>query len=86
MAVTSDTRAGQPPPPGPAAGRARGRAGLGLLKRFLTLREGSIIVVTLITIIYFAATTSNFLTVQQLQVAASVLHLSSRSWRRGRCS
>ena len=35
---------------------------MGLLKRFLTLREGSIIVVTLITIVYFAATTSNFLT------------------------
>jgi simple sugar transport system permease protein len=32
------------------------------LRRFLTLREGSIIVVTVITVIYFAATTSNFLT------------------------
>lgn len=62
MAVTSDTRAGQSPTPGPAAGRARGGTGLGLFKRFLTLREGSIIVVTLITIIYFAATTSTFLT------------------------
>jgi simple sugar transport system permease protein len=29
---------------------------------FLTLREGSIIVVTIVTIIYFAATTSNFAT------------------------
>jgi simple sugar transport system permease protein len=61
MAVTSDTRAGQSPP-GPAAGRARAGTGLSLFKRFLTLREGSIIVVTLITIVYFAATTSNFLT------------------------
>jgi simple sugar transport system permease protein len=33
-----------------------------LLKRFLTLREGSIIVVTVVTAIYFAATTHNFLT------------------------
>jgi simple sugar transport system permease protein len=63
MAVTSDSsaQAGSPPPPrGPAAGRARGGAGLGLFKRFLTLREGSIIVVTLITVIYFASSTSHF--------------------------
>ncbi len=33
-----------------------------MLKRFLTLREGSIIVVTLITIVYFAITTHGFLT------------------------
>ena len=38
-----------------------GRA-VGLLGRFLTLREGSIIVVTLITIVYFSVTTSHFLT------------------------
>jgi simple sugar transport system permease protein len=31
-------------------------------KRFLTLREASIIVVTLITFVYFAATTTNFVT------------------------
>ncbi len=61
MAVTSDTQAA-PSPPGPAPSRARGGGAAGILKRFLTLREGSIIVVTLITIIYFAATTSNFLT------------------------
>jgi simple sugar transport system permease protein len=35
---------------------------MGLLRRFLTLREGSIIVVTLVTIIYFSVTTSTFLT------------------------
>lgn len=61
MAVTSDKRAG-PSAPGPATGRARGDVGLSLFKRFLTLREGSIIVVTLITAIYFAVTTSDFLT------------------------
>ena len=62
MAVTSDTRAGESPPPRPAAGRARVGNGVSLFKRFLTLREGSIIVVTLITIAYFAITTSTFLT------------------------
>ncbi len=41
-------------PRGPAARRARGGMALGLAKRFLTLREGSIIVVTLITAIYFS--------------------------------
>ncbi len=49
-------------PEGPAPSRGLGHAGLGLLRRFLTLREGSIIVVTLITFAYFALTTSNFLT------------------------
>ena len=49
-------------PSGPAARRAPRDTALGLAKRFLTLREGSIIVVTLITAIYFAASTSSFLT------------------------
>ena len=63
MAVTSGSSAqAGTPPQGPASGRARGGAGLGLLKRFLTLREGSIIVVTLVTLIYFASNTSHFLT------------------------
>ncbi len=61
MAVTSETQADTPPSP-PAQSRSRGGGAGSLLKRFLTLREGSIIVVTLITIVYFAATTSNFLT------------------------
>ena len=63
MAVTSDSSAtiGGAPPPGPATGRARADR-LGLLKRFLTLREGSIIVVTLVTVIYFSSSTTNFLT------------------------
>jgi simple sugar transport system permease protein len=62
MAVTSDSsaQAGTPPPSGPATGRARGAAGLGPFRRFLTLREGSIIVVTVITVIYFASSTSHF--------------------------
>jgi simple sugar transport system permease protein len=61
MAVTSDSTAGQSPA-GSARGRAPAGGAKGLLLRFLTLREGSIIVVTLITIVYFAVTTSTFLT------------------------
>jgi simple sugar transport system permease protein len=61
MAVTSDSNAqADAPPPGPAQSRTRGAGGLGLLKRFLTLREGSIVVVTVITVIYFASSTTDF--------------------------
>src|SRR5437588_454065 len=60
MAVASDTQAAAPAPEGPAERRARGGAAMGLLRRFLTLREGSIIVVTLVAFAYFAITTSNF--------------------------
>jgi simple sugar transport system permease protein len=49
-------------PKGPANGRARTGQALSLGKRFLTLREGSIIVVTLVTFIYFATSTSRFVT------------------------
>jgi simple sugar transport system permease protein len=49
-------------PRGPAAHRGPGDAALDFAKRFLTLREGSIIVITLGTAIFFAATTSNFVT------------------------
>jgi simple sugar transport system permease protein len=65
MAVesTPGARAGGTPPESPATDRASGgNAALDLLKRFLTLREGSIIVVTIIAIIYFSATTSKFFT------------------------
>ena len=63
MAVTSDSSAttGGAPPPGPATGRVQADR-LGLLKRFLTLREGSIIVVTVIAVIYFSSSTSAFFT------------------------
>lgn len=63
--------AGEPASPGtpgtPAGGPARTRrASLpsrgALLERILSLREGSIIVVTLLTAIYFSLTTSTFLT------------------------
>ena len=61
MAVAEGTKP-QPAgsPEGPAAGRALGHGVYSLLRRFLTLREGSIIVVTLVTFAYFALTTDNF--------------------------
>lgn len=62
MAVTSDTQAGASPPRGPARRRAPAGAGLSLLQRFLTLREGSIVVVTVITLIYFSVSVPNFFT------------------------
>src|SRR5918911_3332407 len=58
MAVADRTAA----PKGPANGRARTGQALSLGKRFLTLREGSIIVVTVVTFVYFATSTSRFVT------------------------
>jgi simple sugar transport system permease protein len=64
VAVTSGT----PPPAAPVTeGPARPRRALhsefvALGRRFLTLREGSIIVVTIITAVYFSANVSEFLT------------------------
>ena len=46
----------------PAPGRRVAGAAGGVLKRFLTLREGSIVVVTIIVAIYFAVDTGNFFT------------------------
>ncbi|MGH2914726.1 MAG: ABC transporter permease [Solirubrobacteraceae bacterium] len=62
MAVASDTRQAGPSPSGPVPRRTPGGAGLSLLQKLLTLREGSIVVVTLITVIYFAVTVPAFLT------------------------
>src|SRR5256885_6031315 len=52
-------QAGSEPAPARNGGRA---AGMSLLTRFLTLREGSIIVVTVVTIAYFAITVNHFFT------------------------
>jgi simple sugar transport system permease protein len=61
MAATSEAEQPQAASPkGPASGRALGGAVYKAIRGFLTLREGSIIVVTLVTFIYFAATTPNF--------------------------
>ncbi|HEY5431590.1 MAG TPA: ABC transporter permease [Solirubrobacteraceae bacterium] len=62
MAVTSDSQHTGASPTGPAARRTGPGVGLGTLKRFLVLREGSIIVVTVITLLYFALSTSHFIT------------------------
>jgi simple sugar transport system permease protein len=50
------------PDKGPAASRALVSSAWTLLKRFLTLREGSVIVITLLTIVYFSVTASAFAT------------------------
>src|SRR6476620_1093651 len=63
MAVASEgTPPASAPPTGPAKGWARRGGALSLAQRFLTLREGSIIIVTLVTFIYFAVSTNRFLT------------------------
>jgi simple sugar transport system permease protein len=54
------------PPPRPALSRAPAAA-LTLLKRFLTLREGSIIVVTLVAGIYFSVSVAPFLTLNSFK-------------------
>ncbi len=64
MASASETTV---PASAPTGGQAQARKTPGgaarrLLRRFLTLREGSIIVVTLITFIYFAINANNFVT------------------------
>jgi simple sugar transport system permease protein len=51
------------PSEGPASiRRALGGRALKLIRGFLTLREGSIIVVTIVTIVYFSANATNFAT------------------------
>jgi simple sugar transport system permease protein len=68
MATAEDkTVATAPPPKGPAEGWAQRGGALSLAQRFLTLREGSIIVVTLIAFLYFAITTPRFLTGNSLK-------------------
>jgi simple sugar transport system permease protein len=62
MAVASGTPPADASPQGPAPSRVRAGQALGLGKRFLTLREGSIIVVTLIAIAYFASSANRFVT------------------------
>jgi simple sugar transport system permease protein len=63
-ARTAATAVAAPPKRAPPGTGAR-LAGLG--KRFLTLREGSIIVVTVITVIYFGASTSRFFTIDSFK-------------------
>jgi simple sugar transport system permease protein len=61
MAVASGTEpTSTGPEQGPASGRALAAGAFKGVRGFLTLREGSIIVVTLVTFGYFAITTSHF--------------------------
>src|ERR1700745_1730663 len=62
MATASDKTVTAPPPKGPASSWARRGGALSLGQRFLTLREGSIIVITVVTFVYFAASVPHFLT------------------------
>ncbi|MBV9416578.1 MAG: ABC transporter permease, partial [Solirubrobacterales bacterium] len=63
MAVASEgTPPAAAPTKGPAKGWAQRGGALSLAQRFLTLREGSIIVITLIAFLYFAISTPHFLT------------------------
>ncbi len=72
MASTTGVSASGDPAPAtgsPARRRSRtvGQDVLGLVKRFLTLREGSIIVVTIIVAIYFAVRTDTFFTTENFK-------------------
>jgi simple sugar transport system permease protein len=62
MAVTSGAEQRPSPRPGGPAGSRTARAdgARGLVRRFLTLREGSIVVVTVIALVYFATSVNNF--------------------------
>jgi simple sugar transport system permease protein len=64
MAVETGRQAAETAPAegGPGGARALGTGAWGLLKRFLTLREGSVIVITLIAAVYFAASSDRFAT------------------------
>ena len=64
MSTSSTTDPAPPAPAGPQASESRARrpGAREMLVRFLTLREGSIIVVTLLTILYFSLTTDHFFT------------------------
>ena len=64
MAIASGSEASaQAPTEGPAGSRGTlGESAKKLLRSFLTLREGSIILVTIATFIYFAVTAENFAT------------------------
>src|SRR3954451_7764647 len=62
--------AGSDPATQPAASTDEGRrtpAPLRLLRRFLTLREGSVIVVTVLVAVYFSINTDAFLTVENFK-------------------
>jgi simple sugar transport system permease protein len=62
-AASGSAAPAQAPSEGPTrTGRALGASALKLVRGFLTLREGSIIVVAIITIVYFSTNATNFAT------------------------
>jgi simple sugar transport system permease protein len=64
VAAETDIRppATQPPKKGPSSDWPLATGGLTLVKRFLTLREGSVIVIAVLTIVYFSITADHFAT------------------------
>ena len=60
--TVTDEAARAPARPREPRDRAAGSGALGLGRRLLTLREGSVIVITVLVAAYFAATTEAFLT------------------------
>jgi simple sugar transport system permease protein len=60
MAVAAGKAPAETPPGGPAPNRAPGAIALDWVKKFLALREGSIIVVTVASIVYFSVDVSRF--------------------------
>jgi len=63
VAASGSSAPARAPSEGPAnEGRALGKGALKLLRGFLTLREGSIIVVTIVTTVYFSLNATNFAT------------------------
>jgi simple sugar transport system permease protein len=52
---------------GPGGPRALASTGWGLAKRFLTLREGSVVIITIATAIYFSVKTDRFATVDNFK-------------------
>ena len=70
MAVVSDTQSsGSSEPPPQQKQEARRAAGLTPLRRLLTIREGSIVVVTVVAIIYFAVKSSHFISTGNFETA-----------------
>jgi simple sugar transport system permease protein len=69
VSVASASGASPPASPEGSASTSRtlGGAAWGLIRRFLTLREGSIIVVTIVTTAYFATNATNFASVSNFK-------------------
>jgi simple sugar transport system permease protein len=66
--VAVQTGSDAPRTEGPPKGRLRpGPGAMGLVRRFLTLREGSVIVITIVVAAYFAVTTNAFFTVENFK-------------------